>query len=1014
MNRFNDDSVRVLANSNIIGIVFSTPSGEILDANDEFLRFSGYSREDLRTFGLNWKELTAPESLPAALEASHQALSSGKVPAFESEWIRKDGSRATALIGVAMLPGTTDRGVAFVLDVTERKQTERELDRLMMERIAMLDSAADGIFGVDRSGTCTFINRAAAKMLGYLPGECLGQNMYNLVHFRRPDGTAFAGEECPSLTALPEEQVAHSGDGVLRRKDGTPLRVDHSVAPIVLHGRVEGQVVSFKDNSSRKEAEERLWATEERFRSAFAHAAAGLFITDLEGRFLEVNNSFCNMLGRQPSELLGTSYQAVAHPEDQERDRGVLAELVHGKIPGFVGQERFIRNDGNLLQTRISVALARDAGGKPVSVVCLVEDITEQLRAEAKLKFSEERYRSIVENTHEGICMCDAQRRITYSNPRLAEMLGHDPGACLECAKIHFDADEDESRRRFAQRQEGISESYETRLRRKDGTVLWTSVSSSPLPSDEGGFSGALCMFSDITRRRKLEEQLQHSQKMEAMGRLAGGIAHDFNNLLTVILGYAGVLERKLASEDPLSKDVIEIRKAGERAAALTQKLLAFSRKQVQTPRVFALNGLIRESQGMLQRVIGEEVQLVVALDPAAGNIKVDNVQMEQVLMNLSINSRDAMPAGGRLTIETKRQELDATAAKLHGLEPGVYAVLNVSDTGCGMDEQTKAKIFEPFFTTKGPGIGTGLGLSTVLGIVNQSGGAISVYSELNFGTCFKIYLPQVDGPATALDSPRRSSTPAKGEQILVVEDDAGIRMLAASVLREQGYLVLEAESGEAALALGAALESVDLLLTDIVMRGINGRKLAEQLMGAYPHLRVLFMSGYTDSAITQQGVLDPGSNFLAKPFQPEDLLAKIAGLLRGTERRGRILIVDDDAQVRTFLSALLEADGYTVMTASNGKEAQACCRQSGFDLVITDLVMPDQEGLEMIHAVRKNWPHLPIVAISGAFGGAYLDLAKKLGAAAALRKPFEPGSILREVHRLLGLESTRGCAYPC
>ena len=1014
MNRFNDDSVRVLANSNIIGIVFSTPSGEILDANDEFLRFSGYSREDLRTFGLNWKELTAPESLPAALEASHQAVSNGKVPAFETEWIRKDGSRATALIGVAILPGTTDQGVAFVLDVTERKQTERERDRLMMERIAMLDSAADGIFGIDRSGTCTFINRAGAEMLGYLPGDCLGQNIHDLVHSRRLDGTAFPAEECPLLKALQAGEVARFDDGVLWRKDGTPLLVDHSVAPIVLNGRVEGQVVSFKDNGSRKEAEERLWATEERFRSAFAHAAAGLFITDLEGRLLEVNQSFCKMLGREASELLGTSYQAVAHPEDQERDRGVLAELARGKIPGFVGQERFIRKDGNLLLTRISVALARDADGQPVSVVCLVEDITEQQRAEAKLKFNEERYRSIVENTHEGICMCDAERRITYSNPRLAEMLGHDPGACLECAKIHFDSDEDESRQRFEQRRLGISESYETRLRRKDGTVLWTSVSSSPLLSDEGGFSGALCMFSDITRRRKLEEQLQHSQKMEAMGRLAGGIAHDFNNLLTVILGYAGVLERKLTAEDPRSKDVIEIRKAGERAAALTQKLLAFSRKQVQTPRVFALNDLIRESQGMLQRVIGEEVQLVAALDPAAGNIKVDTGQMEQVLMNLSINSRDAMRDGGRLTIETKRQEMDATTAKLHGVEPGVYAVLNVSDTGCGMDEQTKAKIFEPFFTTKGPGIGTGLGLSTVLGIVNQSGGAISVYSELNFGTCFKIYLPQVDGPAAALDSPRRPSAPAKGEQILVVEDDPGIRMLAATVLREQGYRVLEAESGEAALALDSALESVDLLLTDIVMRGMNGRKLAEQLMGTYPHLRVLFMSGYTDSAITQQGVLDPGSNFLAKPFQPEDLLAKIAGLLRGNERRGRILIVDDDAQVRTFLSALLEADGCTVTTASNGKEAQARCRETGFDLVITDLVMPDQEGLEMIHAVRKNWPNLPILAISGAFGGAYLDLARKLGAAAVLRKPFEPGSILREVHRLLGFESTGGCDRPC
>jgi len=1010
------DSARwleLLAHSNVIGIVQSGSSGEIANANDEFLRIVGYSREDLQTGRLNWKHLTSPEWLEATYQATKDLPETGSAPAFEKEYVRKDGSRVPVLIGVAGIPGAGSQGVAFVVDLSERKRAQQERDRLMEERTAMLESAADGICAVDSSGNCIFINRAGVEMLGYGAEELLGRKIHEMVH-RRADGSPYPAQECPLLKALEKGEVAHFSEAVMWRKDGTPLWVEHSVAPIIVEGRVEGQVVSFKDIRSRKEAEALLKASEGRFHSAFAHAAAGLFITDLKGCFVEVNRAFCQMLGREQAELLGTSYRNAAHPADEERDRQVLERLMRQEIPGFVGQERFIRKNGDLLQARISVSLARNAAGEPTGVVCLIEDITEQLRAEAELKRSEQCYRNIVENTHEGICMCDAQRRIRYFNPRLATMLGYEPDSTLDCAQIHFEADEADAARRFELRKQGISESYETRLRRADGKVVWANACASPVRDEQENFSGGLCMFADISERKKLEEQLQHSQKMEAMGRLAGGIAHDFNNLLTVILGYSGMLERKLTGEDPLSKDVVEIRKAGERAAALTQKLLAFSRKQVQSPRVFALNDLIRESQGMLQRLIGEQIRLVMALDPSAGNIRVDTGQLEQVLMNLSVNSRDAMPTGGQLTIETKREELDAQAARLRGLRPGCYAVLSVTDTGCGMDEQTKAKIFEPFFTTKEPGIGTGLGLSTVAGIVDQSGGAISVYSELNFGTTFKIYLPEVDGPASALSVPRRATSMARGEQILVVEDDAGIRTLAAALLREHGFRVLEAESGEAALRLGAALSSVDLLLTDIVMAGMNGRELSQKLLQQHPTLRVLYMSGYTETAITEQGLLDPDLNFLAKPFQPEDLLGKIAEVLCDSGHRGSILVADDDAQVRLFLASLLETDGYSVTKACNGKEAQACCRQGAFDLVITDLVMPEQEGLETIHAIRKHWPTMPILAISGVFGGAYLELARKLGANAVLRKPFEPGSILREVHRLARVDGAGGGKRAC
>ncbi|MGD0436115.1 MAG: ATP-binding protein, partial [Bryobacteraceae bacterium] len=303
------------------------------------------------------------------------------------------------------------------------------------------------------------------------------------------------------------------------------------------------------------------------------------------------------------------------------------------------------------------------------------------------------------------------------------------------CPQIHFSDDAEDARRGFERRKQGCNESYEIRLRRKDEKPLWANVSASPRVDENGNFAGELCMFSDITERKRLEELLRQSQKMEAVGRLAGGIAHDFNNLLTVILGYSGVMESKVSKDDPLGKNILEIRKAGERAAELTQKLLAFSRKQVQRPRVLSLNHLTRDAEPMLRRLIGENVRLSVTLDPAVGNIKADPGQIEQVLMNLCINARDAMANGGELLIVTRRQNLDSGSACLHSLPPGPYVVLEVSDTGCGMDEETKARIFEPFFTTKDPGIGTGLGLSTVLGIVNQSGGAISVYSEINVGS---------------------------------------------------------------------------------------------------------------------------------------------------------------------------------------------------------------------------------------------------------------------------------------
>lgn len=381
--------------------------------------------------------------------------------------------------------------------------------------------------------------------------------------------------------------------------------------------------------------------------------------------------------------------------------------------------------------------------------------------------------------------------------------------------------------------------------------------------------SQILVIVRNITRRKQLEEQLRQTQKMEAIGKLAGGIAHDFNNILTAILGYGGQLLRRIPDDVRLRRPAEEITKAAERAAGLTRQLLAFSRRQVLQPKSLDLNAVVGNMVGLFQRLIGEHITVVTTLDPAVRPIKADLVQLEQVLVNLAVNARDAMLQGGTLTLETKAIELDATTADRLRRPPGVYARLIVRDTGCGMDENTRTHCFEPFFTTKPVGKGTGLGLATVYGIVQQSEGAIEVDSEPGRGTAFLIYLPLAQHLEHAARPPYDEPMPGTGtETILLVEDEATLRELIRDQLQESGYVVLEAAGAKEALQLGQqSANSIHLLLTDVVMPGMSGRELAETLTKSNPHMKVLYMSGYTDDAIVQHGILDEEIPFLQKPF---------------------------------------------------------------------------------------------------------------------------------------------------
>ena len=493
---------------------------------------------------------------------------------------------------------------------------------------------------------------------------------------------------------------------------------------------------------------------------------------------------------------------------------------------------------------------------------------------------------SIAASSADAIVTTDVHGRITYWSPGAEEMFGYGADEAFgRTAAEFYVSGPDEARTVMARLlAEGRVRDYEAVVRGKDGRTLVGSASISLLRDASGALTGTVGVLKDLTGRRVLEESLRQSQKMEAVGRLAGGIAHDFNNLMTVVLGRSDLLLKRLRPEDPMRRDIELFRKTAMRATQLTRQLLAFSRKQVLQPKVLDLNAVVENMESMLRRLIGEDVALRTVLPPALGRVKADPGQLEQVIVNLVVNARDAMPHGGKLTIETSDVELTDGEAQHAGTRPGPTVVLAVTDTGTGMDAATQARIFEPFFTTKEQGKGTGLGLSTVYGIVQQSDGGISVHSAPGAGTTFKIYLPRIEESVEIAPSPEPRQRAGGGtETVLLVEDEDELRAVVLETLQMYGYTVLEAgHGGEAMLIAERYSGPIDLLLTDVVMPTMSGADLARRLAAVRLEMKVLFVSGYTDDAIVHHGVLEPGTAFLEKPFNPEQLVRRVREVLSG------------------------------------------------------------------------------------------------------------------------------------
>ena len=717
----------------------------------------------------------------------------------------------------------------------------------------------------------------------------------------------YVGEEKSSVLAsvarLHDRQLKLMGIGMLLfllaealiyRKVASPIRRlsgavraargDDTHEPVSVSGAAEVQTLAEDVNaltaSVQRELNERRRA-EESYRLLFEGNPSPMWVYDAEThRFLAVNDAAIAAYGYSRDEFVALAIEDIRSPEEVGRLSALLADRELDPGLRCSGVWRHKRKDGAEFDAEITSHDHRFEGRAARVVISL--DVTERVRAEQALRRSEARYRDLFENASDLIVTGDLDGRLTAVNETCLRVLGYSREE-MAGAKINLNdfIARDKRAQAVAARDQKLADAdattvYESELVARDGRRIQVEIASR-LILEDGVPVGTEAICRDISERKQLEEQLRQGQRLEAIGRLAGGIAHDFNNLLTVISGYAEVLlEGRDRNAEP---ELDQIAAAAERAAILTRQLLAFSRRQVLQPRVLQLNDVVEGLTPMLSRLIGEDVELVATLAPSLGPVHADPSQLEQVLVNLAVNARDAMPKGGLLTIRTANVELDDEYVAQHtDAVVGPHVMLSVSDTGVGMDAETLSHVFEPFFTTKPVGVGTGLGLSTVYGIVRQSGGSVWAYSEPGHGTTFKALLPRAGSPATEEATSAPEAAAANGsETILLAEDEESLRRLTARILERHGYEVIAAETAsEAAQIAERSGRKIDLLLTDVVMPELSGSALAERVTRLLPDVRVLFMSGYSDEVVTRNGTLTPGSAFLEKPFSGNELAAKV------------------------------------------------------------------------------------------------------------------------------------------
>ncbi|MBI4817304.1 MAG: PAS domain S-box protein [Deltaproteobacteria bacterium] len=860
-----------------VGIAQSDPvTGQFSSVNGRLCEITGYSAVELRR--LTSFEITHPEDRERD-EELFRGVVSGRWHAYHTEkrLLRPDGETVWVEARMTVLRDTAGRPVramTTIEDVTERRESEA-VRRVLM---SALEATANGIAITDVEGNVKWVNSAFTKLTG-LGKDDREVAEFVFLHPEQRDASLFG-----DLWETIRSGQAWHRELVNRRADGSAYDEDLTVTPVKDdRGQIEYFVAIRQDISERKLAESQLFAAEQRYRQALEAAELGTVRVDYRTRQLSLDERARAHLEIAESATDLRTLMANVHPGDLLRVREAWESLSDASNPvnRRSYEYRLVTKSGEIRWLSIHSWVHFEGEGPervPVFSISTGQDITAERKAQQELQASEERFRMLVDGLEDLVFSTDPAGLITFVNRSVAQF-GYSPGELVgrdvrdfvfgdDLAKLCSGADESA----------GAHHSVEHRLKAADGKARYvrTSIRQRKAGVRSLGFTG---IVADLTQRRDTEEQLRAAQKMEAVGRLAGGVAHDFNNILSVILSYAALAARDLRSGDPLRDDLDEIIQASRRAEALTRQLLAFSRRQILQPKPVGLNELVEGIGRMMGRLIGEDIELCIFGEAGLHDVLADRGQLEQVLMNLAVNSRDAMPSGGRLTISTRNVELDSATARGLEIAPGSYVELRVEDTGSGMSSETLARVFEPFFTTKPVGQGTGLGLAMVYGIVKQSGGGICASSALGAGTVFSIYLPKHQG-----DAKQRSTYPpqrprAGSETILIVEDESALRNVARRLLVAEGYRVLEAaNAGEALLLSEKRGSEIQLILTDVVMPGMNGKDLADRLAPLCPSAKVIFTSGYTDEDIARHGVL--GSRFLAKPYDWRSLTTIVRSAL--------------------------------------------------------------------------------------------------------------------------------------
>jgi PAS domain S-box-containing protein len=728
----------------------------------------------------------------------------------------------------------------------------------------------------------------------------------------------------------------------------------------------------------------------------------------LAERSLESGALVCNDLWRYEEENLPVL-------ADTARKYGVrsLLSLVLWRGGRLAGELRLYSAEPDFFseeETKLATVVAENLSFALESI----ERKRRQENVEAELRSNRERLELVLDATGEAYWDWDLKTDELHQSPRYDSMLGYGPYEVPrgydEWLSLTHPEDAGRVNREFNDFVSSGKDLYsnEFRMRGKSGEYIWISARAKVVRRDSDGLPARLAgTLTDITDRKKLEEQLGQAQKLESVGRLAGGVAHDFNNLLTVINGYTSLLIKGIPKGDVRLKQLGEIRKAGERAAELTRQLLTFSLKNITEPRLLNLNSTVADCEMTLRRLAPDNIEFSTFLEARQDAVVIDPSQVQQVLMNLVVNACDAMPSGGRLTVRTANVDVArGDAAEDAQLTVGVWVLLEVADTGSGMDEETLRRIFEPFFTTKDVGKGTGLGLSTVYGIVQQCRGIVRVESSPGAGTTFRVYFPvAAEGIlAHGITQTKKAAVLTGSETVLVVEDQDDVRDYAVNALRTYGYSVIAARSGPDALDLAKRrMGPIDLLLTDVVMPSTDGRAVALELRKIRPETRVIYMSGHVDGAAGGAVEMEPKGEYLQKPFSPEALAARVRRALSGSTVPRTILVVEDEPAVRDLFLEFL-GEKHRLLLACDGKEALDILRSGRTpDLVITDLVMPNREGIELIREIRRIRPAARIIAMSGAFSGRFLKTAELLGADATLVKPIRPEVLDQVIEDVLG-----------